>query len=99
MKTFKALSALLSYPETELFAALPEIRHALDGENMLPRAEQQAFLAAHPDLYEERCGVVRVRLREGMLDIASLGCPGYASAAMPDWDSRSEEHRLNSSHT
>ena len=42
MKTFKALSALLSYPETELFAALPEIRHALDGENMLPRAEQQA---------------------------------------------------------
>ena len=42
LRLTKALSALLSYPETELFAALPEIRHALDGENMLPRAEQQA---------------------------------------------------------
>ena len=61
--------------------------HYVNGMSGLPRAEQQAFLAAHPDLYEERCGVVRVRLREGMLDIASLGCPGYASAAMPDWDS------------
>lgn len=61
--------------------------HYVNGMSGLPRAEQQAFLAAHPDLYEERRGVVHVRLREGMLDIASLGCPGYASAAMPDWHS------------
>ena len=61
--------------------------HYVNGMSGLPRGEQEAFLAAHPDLYEERHGAVRVKLRDGMLDIASLGCPGYASAAMPDWDS------------
>lgn len=61
--------------------------HYVNGMSGLPSGEQEAFLAAHPDLYEERHGAVRVKLRDGMLDIASLGCPGYASAAMPDWDS------------
>ena len=61
--------------------------HYVNGMSGLPRGEQETFLAAHPDLYEESHGAVRVKLRDGMLDIASLGCPGYASAAMPDWDS------------
>jgi len=61
--------------------------HYVNGMSGLPRGEQEAFLAAHPDLYEESHGAVRVRLRDGMLDIASLGCPGYASAAMPHWSS------------
>jgi hypothetical protein len=61
--------------------------HYVNGMADLPQAEQEAFLAAHPDLYERSHGAVRVKIREGMLDIASLACPGYASAAMPDWTS------------
>lgn len=59
--------------------------HYVDGMAALPGAEQQAFLEAHPDLYERSHGAVRVRLREGRLAIGSLEAPGYASGAMPDW--------------
>jgi hypothetical protein len=59
--------------------------HYVDGMAALPLAEQQGFLDAHPDLYERSHGAVRVRLREGRLAIGSLGAPGYASGALPDW--------------
>jgi hypothetical protein len=59
--------------------------HYVNGMAGLPPGEQDAFLAAHPDLYERSHGAVRVRIEEGMLDIGSLDCPGYASRAMPDW--------------
>lgn len=59
--------------------------HYVDGMAALPAAEQQAFLDAHPDLYERSHGAVRVRLRDGRLAIGSLEAPGYASGAMPDW--------------
>jgi len=36
MKTFKALSALLSYPSEELQAAIPAIREVLDSEGLVP---------------------------------------------------------------
>lgn len=52
-------------------------------------AEQAAFLAAHPDLYEHSFGAVRVRIKDGDLAIGSLACVGFASAAMPDWNSMS----------
>lgn len=56
MMTFKALAALLTYPEAELVAALPEIRAAIDAEGLLPRRERAAvasFLAelGDSDLY------------------------------------------------
>jgi nitrate reductase delta subunit len=44
MRTFKALSALLSYPEADLTAALPEIRAILRVEGLLP-ADHVAALA------------------------------------------------------
>jgi hypothetical protein len=50
-----------------------------------PQAEQQAFLAAHPDVYERSHGAVRLKIREGRIEIGSLACIGYASAAMPDF--------------
>ena len=53
----------------------------------LSQREQQAFLAAHPDLYEHSHGAVRVRIRDGALAIASLECIGFASGAAPDWQS------------
>lgn len=61
--------------------------HYVNGMAGLPKAEQDAFLAAHPDLYERSHGAVRVRISKGELSIGSLACAGYASAAMPDWKS------------
>ena len=62
------------------------MRFVGDGSDAL-EAEQEAFLAAHPDLYERSHGAVRVRIEAGLLAIGSLDCPGYASKAMPDWSS------------
>ncbi|HTN26568.1 MAG TPA: enolase C-terminal domain-like protein [Burkholderiales bacterium] len=67
--------------------------HYVNGMADLPRAEQDAFLAAHPDLYERSHGAVRVRIEKGELSIGSLDCPGYASRAMPDWKSMKEMPR------
>jgi len=67
--------------------------HYVNGMADLPRAEQQAFLTAHPDLYEQSHGAVRVRIDSGALSIDSLDCPGFASRAMPDWNSMKEMPR------
>jgi hypothetical protein len=64
--------------------------HYVNGMAGLPQAEQDAFLAAHPDLYERSHGAVRVRIADGMLSLGSLDCPGYASKAMPDWNTMRE---------
>jgi hypothetical protein len=64
--------------------------HYVNGMAGLPAGEQAAFLAAHPDLYERSHGAVRARIRDGSMAIGSLDCPGYASRAMPDWDSMRE---------
>lgn len=61
--------------------------HYVNGMAACPAAEQDAFVRAHPDLYERSHGAVRPRLEDGMLKIGSLDCPGYASAALPDWTS------------
>ncbi len=61
--------------------------HYVNGMASLPAAEQAAFLAAHPDLYERSHGAVRVAINDGALKIGSLGCKGFASAAQPDWAS------------
>ena len=61
--------------------------HYVNGMAGLPAREQDAFLAAHPDLYERSHGAVRVRIRDGNLAISSLSVKGYASGAMPDWNS------------
>jgi hypothetical protein len=60
--------------------------HYVNGMAGLAQPEQDAFLAAHPDLYERSHGATRVRISGGLLAIGSLDCPGYASIAMPDWD-------------
>ena len=60
--------------------------HYVNGMAALPAAEQQAFLDAHPGLYERSHGAVRLRIRDGRIALGSLACTGYASAAMPDFD-------------
>jgi hypothetical protein len=50
-------------------------------------AEQRAFLGAHPVLYRNDGGNVRLAIRDGMVDLSSLAAPGFASRAEPDWTS------------
>jgi hypothetical protein len=65
--------------------------HYVNGMAALARGEQQAFLDAHPDLYERSHGAVRVRIDAGELAIGSLHRgPGFASGAAPDWQSLRE---------
>ncbi len=57
MKTFRALSALLSYPTADLQAAVPTIRSVLTGEGVLPPAQAAAIdplldSLAEDDLYD-----------------------------------------------
>ena len=59
--------------------------HYVNGMAAQPQAEQDAFLAAHPDVYERTHGAVRLKIRDGRIAIGSLACTGYASAAMPDF--------------
>jgi hypothetical protein len=60
--------------------------HYVDGMAAVPEQEQDAFLAAHPDLYERSHGAVRLRIARGRLAIGSLACPGFASAVHPNWN-------------
>ena len=57
----------------------------VNGMAAQPQAEQDAFLAAHPDLYERSHGAVRLKIQDGRVALGSLQCVGYASAAMPDF--------------
>jgi hypothetical protein len=63
--------------------------HYVTGMAAQPQAEQRGFLAAHPDLYEDSHGAVRLKIRDGRLAVASLDCAGYASAAQPDFSAMS----------
>jgi hypothetical protein len=64
--------------------------HYVNGMAGLGAAEQAAFLAAHPDLYERSHGAVRLAIRGGDLAIGSLGCVGFAIGAQPDWSAMVE---------
>ena len=59
--------------------------HYVNGMAALPAAEQDAFLTAHPDLYERSHGAVRLAIRGGRIALGSLSGPGFASAALPDF--------------
>ena len=75
-----ALVALLSLQHVERNG-----HHYVNGMAALPVAEQNAFLKAHPDLYARSAGAVRLRILEGRITLGSLHCPGYATAAEPEW--------------
>jgi enolase-like protein len=59
--------------------------HYVNGMAALPQVEQDAFLAAHPDVYERSHGAVRLKIRDGRIALGSLACAGCASAALPDF--------------
>ena len=64
--------------------------HYVNGMAGLPEAEQEAFRKAHADVYERSHGAVRLKITDGMIGTKSLGCPGFASAALPDWTAMKE---------
>jgi hypothetical protein len=61
--------------------------HYVDGFADTPPAEAQAFLAAHPDLYVNDSGKVRLSIHDGDLLTGSLVAPGFATSVHPDWSS------------
>ena len=60
--------------------------HYVDGMAGAPEAEQEAFLAAHPDIYHRQGGRARLNIREGSIAIGSLDTPGLGVGPLPDWD-------------
>ena len=69
-----ALVSLLGLTHVERNA-----HHFIDGMSSASDAEQNAFVAAHPDLYERQPGKpARLKVRDGALSLGSLGCPGFA---------------------
>ena len=79
-----ALVALLGLADVERNG-----HHFIDGFAGRPDAEAQAFLRAHPDLYEEHNGRVRLSIHAGRLALDSLDCKGFGSAVVPDLASTS----------
>jgi len=55
-------------------------------------AESRAFAQAQPGLYEASADAVRLRVRNGRLDLHSLDAPGFATGAYPDWASLEPLH-------
>jgi hypothetical protein len=77
-----ALVALLGLADVERNG-----HHFIDGFAGRPESEAQAFLQAHPDLYETCDGRVRLSIRAGRLTLDSLDCKGFGSAVVPDLSS------------
>jgi hypothetical protein len=69
-----ALVSLLGLTHVERNA-----HHFIDGMSSASEAEQNAFVAVHPDLYERHPGKpARLKVRDGTLALGTLGCPGFA---------------------
>lgn len=57
--------------------------HYVEGFAATPQPEARAFLAAHPDLYEDRDGVIRLAVSDGKISTGSLRQAGFASGVDP----------------
>ena len=72
-----ALVSLLGLTHVERNA-----HHFIDGMSGVPEDEQNAFVTAHPALYEKLPGKpARLRAHGGKLALGSLACPGFAVGA------------------
>jgi len=66
--------------------------HYVDGFGIAPQDEAEAFAQAHAGFYERSDQRVRLAVRDGRLDLSTLLVPGFASAALPRWDSLTPIH-------
>ncbi len=60
--------------------------HFIDGFGGRSRSEIHSFVEKHADLYKNFDGNARLRIQDGKLDISSLDCAGFGSAARPDFE-------------
>lgn len=60
--------------------------HYHPGLSYLPEPSRRAALAAHPDFYAERHGIIAPAIQDGRFQIASLQCIGFGFAVEPDLD-------------
>lgn len=60
--------------------------HFVDGFQGRPVAEAQAFLAAHPDLYQTTPAGPRLRIVGGELAVGSLAAAGFGTTVSPTLD-------------
>jgi hypothetical protein len=58
--------------------------HYVDGMVNAPDEEMDSFAASHPDLYRRSERGIHLRIEAGRISLASLGCPGFGSGALPD---------------
>ncbi|WP_218508879.1 enolase C-terminal domain-like protein [Variovorax sp. dw_308] len=77
-----ALAALLGLSHCERNG-----HHYVDGFGDAPEQEQIAFAVAHMGLYEASSGRARLAIQDGRIAIGSLARTGFASSAIPDFDS------------
>ena len=77
-----ALAALLGLDHVERNG-----HHYVKGFAGVSSREPEDFLEAHPGLYARVDGSVCLQIRKGCLDLQSLGGPGFACNALPDFDS------------
>jgi L-alanine-DL-glutamate epimerase-like enolase superfamily enzyme len=75
-----ALAALIGVTHAERNG-----HHYVDGFANTPAGQAEAFLAAHPDLYETCGGKVRLAIHDGDLLTGSLTAPGFATSVHPVW--------------
>ncbi len=62
--------------------------HFFPGLDVVPTAEAEAALAAHPDLYERRGDRIVLRIEEGAVSLACARASGYGYAGRVDWEAR-----------
>ena len=77
-----ALAALLGLDHVERNG-----HHYVKGFAGVSSREAEDFLEAHPGLYRKVDDTVCLQIREGCLDLRSLGGPGFACNTQPDFDS------------
>ena len=69
--------------------------HFIDGFDGRPGSEAEAFLQAHPGLYDAERGRVRLAIHGGRLDLRSLECPGFGTSVVPDLSTTSSMPRAD----
>ncbi len=62
--------------------------HFFAGLDVLPRAEAEAALEAHPDLYARRGERIVLRIEDGAISLACASARGYGYSAAVDWAGR-----------
>lgn len=62
--------------------------HYVDGFGVAPVAEVEGFRSAHPDIYQDRGGKIRLAIADGRIALASINAaPGLGSSSHPDFAS------------